>query len=168
MGRSGQGKRDSFVQDSIFGYGAGILGASCEGGGLGSPRTGGCHPGSRFVSHSVPHLEYNTVLEWSRAHPDYLDQEIFEELENGWRGFTNDTPLVLQLPNRSVLKYFSEGSDSITYDVKDHLSLRVHLIPFWPIRLIPMGTAAKPRSTAKRITSDLSVPYEPARVLFSN
>jgi hypothetical protein len=48
------------------------------------------------------------------------------------------------------------------------LSLLATLIPFLPNRLIPMGTAAKPRSSYRRITHDLSAPYDPAVVRFTN
>ena len=117
-----------------------------------------------------PILNTGKFWEWAHEHPEFPDQEIFEELEHGWRGYTDATPLVtvLQLPNKSFLKYFTEGAATIEEDVLTNLALRIDHIPFWPIRLIPMGTAAKPRSVKRRITSDLSAPWDPIIVKYNN
>jgi hypothetical protein len=41
-----------------------------------------------------PILNTDKFWEWARAHPEFPDREIFEELEHGWRGYTYATPLV--------------------------------------------------------------------------
>jgi hypothetical protein len=116
-----------------------------------------------------PILNVGEFKSWV-SNTGYPDAMIIEELEFGWRGYTDATPFVaiLALPSRSFLRNFDAGMVSISDGLEKGWSSIFDNLPMFPIRLIPMGSVPKSRSSARRVTHDFSFPYHPIDVQFSN